>query len=146
MIFMCFKYNGFYCLTAWRRALLTAAKRPLIKLYSTTNTTPRLCSWWPATCSALRKLRYNRTSVEWITQSSLIVSLVHWRKVFWAAGHYAVIISVGGEQLRKLSHVFLRRRHRWNCVQEKWAIKREGFWACMLVFVWGIDEDDRWES
>lgn len=31
---------------------------------------------------------------------------------FWAVGHYAVIISVGGEQLRELSHVFLRNRHR----------------------------------
>ncbi len=39
-----------------------------------------------------------------------VPSLSHWfTAAFWAVGHYAVIISVGGEQLRKLSHVFLRR-------------------------------------
>lgn len=40
-----------------------------------------------------------------------IPSLSHlFTAAFWAVGHYAVISSVGGEQLGELSHVFLRRR------------------------------------
>lgn len=111
----------FYRWAAWRRAPLTAARRPWTKLCITMNTTLKPCSSWPATCSASRKQRYDRTSAEQIAKILLrcLNGLMHSQKeenkppaccqaiiaityrfcfiTLWAAGHYEDVISVSEE-------------------------------------------------